>query len=101
MEILEKVKLILDIDTLDLTKDKKLQMLIDDAIVVAIDYCNLTEYVTKLDSIVAKMAIQDYNKARVQGINSESFSGVSESYINGYSADVYIMLNKNRKLKTI
>ena len=97
MEILEKVNLLLD----NPNKDELLQMLIEDAQTESTDYCNLSAYSTKLDPTIVKMVIQNYNKGRVQGILSESFSGVSESYINGYSNDVYIMLNKNRKLKTI
>jgi len=97
MEILEKVNLLLD----NPNKDELLLMLIEDAQTESTDYCNLTTYNAKLDPTIVKMVIQNYNKGRVQGIISESFSGVSESYINGYSADVYIMLNKNRKLKTI
>ena len=97
MEILEKVNLLLDSPN----KDELLQMLIEDAQTESTDYCNLSAYSTKLDQVVVKMVIQNYNKARTQGIVSESFSGVSQSYINGYSADVIVMLNKNRKLKTI
>ena len=100
MEILEKIKLIL-FPTENYTKDNVLTMLIDDAKIEAVDYCNLSIYDVKLDSTLVKMVIQTYNKSIAQGIASESFSGVSESYINGYSADVIAMLNKNRKVKFI
>ena len=98
MEILDKVKLIL-FPTENYTKDEILTMLIEDAKVEAIDYCNLLEYNIKLDSTIVKMVIQNYNKSITQGIASESFSGVSESYINGYTSDVISLLNKNRKVK--
>lgn len=100
MEILEKIKLIL-FPTENYTKDDVLTMLIEDAKIEAVDYCNLLIYDVKLDSTLVKMVIQTYNKSITQGIASESFSGVSESYINGYSADVIAMLNKNRKVKFI
>ena len=98
MEILDKVKLIL-FPTEDYTKDELLTMLIDDAKIEAVDYCNLSIYDVKLDSTLVKMVIQTYNKSITQGIASESFSGVSESYINGYTSDVISLLNKNRKVK--
>ena len=101
MEILEKIKLILNIATLDVSKDELLTMLIDDAKTEVVDYCNLSIYDVKLDSTLVKMVIQTYNKSITQGIASESFSGVSESYINGYTADVISLLNKNRKVKFI
>ena len=40
MEILEKIKLILNIATLDVSKDELLTMLIDDAKTEVVDYCN-------------------------------------------------------------
>jgi len=97
MEILEKVNLLLDITG----KDAVITMLIDDAKTEVIEHCKLTAYIAKFDAIVVKMVIQNYNKSRVQGINSESFSGVSESYINGYTADVMAFLNRNRKVRFI
>lgn len=100
MEILEKIKLIL-FPTENYTKDELLTMLIDDAKIEAVDYCNLSIYDVKLDSTLVKMVIQNYNKSITQGIASESFSGVSESYINGYTSDVISLLNKNRKVKFI
>ena len=99
MEKLLKVKLLLGIAADDATKDNLLTMLIDDAVVEVIDYCNLKEYNTNLDSTVVKMATQNYNKISNQGIASQSYSGVSETYVDGYSADVMAQLNKNRRVK--
>lgn len=97
MEILDKVKLILDIS--DYNKDELIEMLIDDCKAEVLDYCNLTVYDVKLDSTIVKMVIQNYNKGITQGISTESFSGVSQAYINGYTADVISMLNKNRRMR--
>ena len=99
MEKLLKVKLLLGIAANDITKDNLLTMLIDDAIVEVIDYCNLKQYNTNLDSTVVKMVTQNYNKISNQGIASQSYSGVSETYVDGYSADVMTQLNKNRRVK--
>lgn len=99
MLMLERIKLMLGLA--DTTKDILLAMLIEDAEVEVTDYCNMAIYDVKLDSTITKMVIQNYNKGITQGIASESFSGVSESYINGYTADVIAMLNKNRKVKFI
>ena len=99
MEKLLKVKLLLGIAANDATKDNLLTMLIDDAVVEVIDYCNLKQYNTNLDSTVVKMVTQNYNKISNQGIASQSYSGVSETYVDGYSADVMAQLNKNRRVK--
>ena len=97
MVMLEKVKLMLGIA--DTTKDALIEMLAEDAMVEVTGYCNMNLYDTKLDSTVAKMVIQNYNRASIQGIASESFSGVSESYVNGYTIDVMNVLNKNRRVR--
>ena len=97
MIMLERIKLMLGLA--DTTKDVLLAMLAEDAIVEVTDYCNMAIYDVKLDSTVAKMVIQNYNKISIQGISSESFSGVSESYVNGYTIDVMNVLNKNRRVR--
>jgi len=99
MEILEKVKLCLG--NTDTNQDSLFEMLVEDAKTEAINYCNLKEYNIKLDATIVKMVIQNYNKARIQGIVSESFSGVAETYQNGYTSDVITMLNKCRKVRTL
>jgi len=97
MELLDRVNLLLGIND----KDVLMQIFIEDAQTEVIDYCNLSTYNVKFDGTVAKMVIQNYNKSKIQGIISESFSGVSQSYIDGYTNDVKQFLNKNRKARFI
>lgn len=99
MLMLDRIRLMLGIDVLDETKDALISMLAEDAIAEVTDYCNMAVYDVKLDSIAAKMAVQNYNRTSIQGISAESFSGVSESYINGYTVDIMNMLNKNRRVR--
>ena len=97
MLMLERIKLMLGLA--DTTKDVLIAMLAEDAIAEVTDYCNMAIYDVKLDSTVAKMVVQNYNRISIQGISSESFSGVSESYVNGYTIDVMNVLNKNRRVR--
>lgn len=97
--MLTKIKILLGISNTD--KDGLLQVLIDDCMAFTVDYCNLLAYDTKLDSVVSSMVMEKYNKLGAEGINSRSFSGISESYNNDYSEAIYRQLNKNRKLKTL
>lgn len=94
--MLEKIKIMLGLDE---TKDELLKLLVDDAIEEVVNYCNLTTYPEKLNSTVIKMVIQNYNRLGSEGISSQSFSGVSESFIDGYTADIIMVLNKNRKVR--
>lgn len=47
---------------------------------------------------IAKIKLMRLN---TEGLSSQSFSGVSESYIDGYPAEVVAVLNRKRKIKVI
>lgn len=38
---------------------------------------------------------------RTEGLQSQSYSGVSESYVNGYPNDIMLVLNRKRKVKLL
>jgi len=95
MELIDKVKLLLGVAD----KDALIEMLVEDAKTEVLEHCNIIEYNIKFDGTVVKMVIQNYNKARTQGISSEAFSGVTEAYVNGYTADILAFLNKNKRIR--
>lgn len=97
--MLEILKAMLGIS--DTSKDTLLGYLIDNAEAFAVSYCGLSEYTTALDSVVIKMVLEDYNKLGSEGINSKSFSGLSESYTEDYSAAIYTILKRNRRARFI
>lgn len=80
-----------------------IEVLAEMAIEEATEYCRLAEYTAKLNPAVVKMVIQNYNKRGSEGISSQGYSGVSESFVDGYTQDVYNILNANinRKIKII
>ena len=63
-------------------------------------YCNRS-LDTELEMIAERIAIIKLNRMNSEGLQSQSFSGVSESYLNGYPADIIAVLNRKRKLKVI
>ena len=78
----------------------KIKILIDAAVddklveickIEATEYCNLAEYSTNLDAAVIQMVIERYNKLGVEGLNSQSASTISSSFVDGYSKQVYQM----------
>lgn len=99
MDMRKRLKSMLGIELSDTTRDELLDYLVDDAINEIITYCNLKSYDEKLNSIVIKMVLQNYNKVKIQGITSHSYSGVSESYTDGYTADVMAQMNKHRRVR--
>ena len=63
-------------------------------------YCNRTaDY--ELELVVERIAIIKLNRINTEGLTAHSFSGVSESYIDGYPADILAILNRKRKLKVL
>ena len=63
-------------------------------------YCNRTaDY--ELELVVERIAIIKLNRINTEGLTAQSFSGVSESYIDGYPADILAILNRKRKLKVL
>lgn len=82
-------------------KNKLLELLINNAIEEVLNYCNLEEYNSNLDSLICKMVIHNYNRLGTEGLNSTSYSEVRENYTDGYGEDIVRMLNKNRRLKTL
>lgn len=80
--------------------DAQMELMLSQAEKEAAAYCNraLDE---DLRLIAQKMAIVKLNRLNTEGLQGQSFSGVNETYINGYPADIMAMLNKKRKVKLL
>lgn len=63
-------------------------------------YCNRTVDL-ELEIIAERIAVLKLLRMNSEGLASQSFSGVSESYIDGYPADILAVLNRKRKIKVI
>lgn len=63
-------------------------------------YCNRAlDY--ELEIVAQKIAIIKLNRTNTEGLSSQSFSGISESYTDGYPAEIMAVLNRKRKIKMI
>jgi hypothetical protein len=63
-------------------------------------YCN-RELDEVLTLMAEKIAIIKLNRINTEGLASQSFSGVSESYLDGYPAEIAAVLNRKRKIKVV
>jgi hypothetical protein len=63
-------------------------------------YCN-READIELDMIADRLAVIKLNRMNTEGLSGQSFSGASESYIDGYPADILAILNRKRKIKIL
>lgn len=77
-----------------------LELLITNCKDIAVTYCNLSSYSSKLDEIVILMATERYNKWGEEGIKTRSFSGVSESYNDDFSDTIYKALRRHKRIRT-
>lgn len=66
-----------------------------------LSYCRLKEVPTALEYLVPLMAQEDKNKQGSEGLNARSVSGISETYLNGYSENVMKILKKYRKIVVV
>lgn len=64
------------------------------------DYCN-READASLELLAEKIAVIKLNRLGTEGLTAQGYSGVSESYIDGYPADILAALNRKRKLKVV
>ena len=64
-------------------------------------YCGRETMPDEANGTLAQMVVQKYNRLGSEGAASESYSGVSESYIDGYPAEIRAALMRWRKLVTI
>ena len=54
-----------------------------------------------LELMAAQIAVIKLNRSNTEGLASQSLSGVSESYIDGYPSEIVAVLNRKRKIKVV
>lgn len=64
------------------------------------EYCRRDlDYALEVAALqIAKIKL---NRLHTEGLASQGFSGVSESYIDGYPAEIQSLLNRKRKIKVL
>ncbi len=63
-------------------------------------YCN-RELDYELEMCAERIAIIKLERIGAEAVSSESFSGVSANYIDGYPADIMRILNRKRRIKVV
>lgn len=70
------------------------------ALIEVEDYCR-RDADEALEYVAQRIAIIKLNRMGSEGLASQGYSGVSESYIDGYPQDILAILNRKRRLKVI
>lgn len=63
-------------------------------------YCRRT-LDTEMEYCSMKIAVIKLLRMGTEGLASQSYSGVSESYLGEYPADIMLILNRKRKVKVL
>ena len=95
--MLEKIQLLIN----QYGQDDLLSLLIEMCKDDAVSFCNLEEYTEDLDNTVIKMVVERYNKIGFEGLSAQGDSGVSNSFVDGYSDEVKRALIKHRKMRVV
>ena len=97
--MVEEIKILLGDAAANYT-DAQIGLCAKQAIAEVESYCRRTlDY--ELEIIAERIAIIKLNRLNTEGLGGQSYSGVSENYIDGYPADIVTILNHKRKLKVL
>ncbi len=64
------------------------------------NYCRREADAT-MELCADRLAVIRLNRLHSEGLASQGFSGVSESYIDGFPADIQAILDRKRKIKVL
>lgn len=97
--MIEEVKVLLG-DAADNYTDAQIGLALKLALAEVEGYCKRTiDY--ELEVAVLQIAVIKLIRSNTVGLASQSFSGVSENYIDGYPAEIQSLLDRKRKLRVI
>lgn len=94
--MLEDLKILLNI--VDDNKDKLLELIIKKSKNIVKNYCNVNEVPVELEDTVTDIAVIVYNRMGTEGLSSESYSGVSNSFESDMPKSIRRNLNRYRSL---
>ena len=97
--MVEEIKILLGDAAKNFTDDQ-IGLCAKDALAEVESYCH-RELDYELEIVARRIAIIKLNRINTEGLASQSFSGSSENYIDGYPIDIQNILNRKRKLKVV
>lgn len=92
--MIEKIKLLLGLT--DTSKDNLIEVLIEGAVEDAVALTGNKYIQDELPNTIVKMVVYNYNRLGTEGLEQESYSGVTYNYSDGYPQDILNTLNKKR-----
>ena len=96
--MLDNIKTLLGLN--DSSKDELLTILLEQAIEEAISYTH-NNCLAGLESTICRMVVYNYNRISTEGVDSESYSGVTYNYSADYPENIMRVLKSHRKIRTL
>lgn len=97
--MIEEIKILLG-DAADNFTEAQIGLCAKQALAEVEAYCRRkADY--ELEIVAEKIAIIKLNRLNTEGLASQSYSGVSENYVDGYPADILSVLNRKRLIKVV
>ena len=97
--MIEDIKILLG-DAASNYTDSLINLVAKQAVAEIETYCNRT-IDTELELVALQIAIIKLNRINTEGLQGQSYSGVSENYLDGYPANILAILNRKRKIKVV
>ena len=97
--MIEELKILLGDAAANFT-DAQIGLVLKRALAEVEAYCGRSpDY--EMQSIAVDIALIKLNRLGSEGLTAQNYSGVSESYIDGYPAEIVAVLNRKRKIKVM
>ena len=80
--------------------DAQLELALKHALLEVEAYCRRT-LDAELEVAAMRIAVIKLNRTNTEGLAATGFNGVSETYLDGYPADIKETLNRKRKVKFV
>lgn len=97
--MIENIKLMLGNSASNYT-DEQIELAYKRASLEVEAYC-MREIDIELEMIVEEITVIKLVRMNTEGLTSQSYSGVSESYLDGYPQHIKNILNRKRKIKAL
>ncbi|MBR4419245.1 MAG: hypothetical protein IKT32_00025 [Clostridia bacterium] len=97
--MLEELKILLG-DSVGNYSEALLELVIKHSLAEVEEYCN-READKVLELCALRIAIIKLNRIGTEGLATQNYSGIGESYLNEYPADIISLLNRKRKVKVL
>jgi hypothetical protein len=97
--MIEEIKLLLG-DSAENYSDALIGLMLKQTIAEIEGYCR-RELDYELETVAQRIVVIKLHRMGTEGLASTNFSGVGETYTDGYPSDIQAVLNRKRKIKVM